>query len=239
LTSTSQTLITPAVRAVVFDAVGTLIHPEPPAAVVYAEVGKSFGSRLAPKEIAERFRRAFAQQEEIDRVAGLQTSEEREVRRWRQIVREVLDDASDFESCFQQLFNHFSEGTAWRHEADAARVLPELASRGYTLALASNYDRRLRRVVAGLGALAPVKRLVISSEVGWRKPAKQFFAALSSAIAWSPDQILYVGDDLTNDYDAAGAAGLHAVLYDPQCAAPSHVARVTRLTHLIAPASHP
>ena len=94
-------------------------------------------------------------------------------------------------------------------------MLPELASRGYTLALASNYDRRLRRVVAGLGALAPVKRLIISSEVGWRKPAAQFFAALSSAVALPPDQILYVGDDLTNDYDAARAAGLHAVLYDP------------------------
>ena len=109
MTSPTQTLVPPAARAVVFDAVGTLIHPDPPAAVVYSEVGKVFGSRLALDEIADRFRRAFAQQEEIDRVAGLHTSEEREVRRWRQIVRQVLDDVSDFESCFQQLFNHFSE----------------------------------------------------------------------------------------------------------------------------------
>ncbi len=145
------------------------------------------------------------------------------------IVRQVLDDVSDFESCFQQLFNHFGEDSAWRTEADVDRVLPELASRGYSLGLASNYDRRLRRVVAGLGALAPVEHLLISSEVGWRKPAAQFFAALARAVALPAEQILYVGDDLINDYDAARAAGLHAILYDPHRAVPSGAARVTRL----------
>src|SRR5207302_1039003 len=47
------------VRAVFFDAVGTLIHPEPPAGAVYAEVGRRHGSRLTAAEIARRFAAAF------------------------------------------------------------------------------------------------------------------------------------------------------------------------------------
>ncbi len=222
------------IRAVVFDAVGTVIHPDPPAAVTYSEVAKRFGSRVAPDEIPARFRRAFGKQEEIDRLAGLQTSEEREVQRWRQIVAQVLDDVADTEACFRELFEHFSDPSAWRCEAEIALVLAELALRGgYALGLASNYDRRLRRVVAGLPMLTRLERLVISSEVGWRKPAPEFFAAVAQTFDLPGSQILYVGDDLTNDYEGARSAGLHAVLYDPRCAAPAGAGRITRLTDLL------
>src|SRR5689334_3886912 len=107
-------LIPPGVRAVFFDAVGTLIHPEPPAPVVYAEVGRSFGSRLTPAEIAARFRTAFAREDALDLAAGLRTNEERERRRWRHIVGAVLDDVSDAGGCFEELFAHFGRPAAWR-----------------------------------------------------------------------------------------------------------------------------
>ena len=47
------------IAAVVFDAVGTLIEPAPPAAEVYAAVGRKYGSRLSVPEVAPRFRAAF------------------------------------------------------------------------------------------------------------------------------------------------------------------------------------
>ena len=43
------------IRAVVFDAVGTLIHPNPPAAAVYYEVGRRHGSRLTQDVVARNF----------------------------------------------------------------------------------------------------------------------------------------------------------------------------------------
>jgi putative hydrolase of the HAD superfamily len=226
-------MIPSTIRAVVFDAVGTVIHPDPPAVVIYSEVAKRLGSRVAPDEIPARFRRAFGQQEEIDRLAGLQTSEEREVQRWRLIVTQVLDDIADTEACFRELFDHFSSPSAWRCEAEIGLVLEELVSRGYALGLASNYDRRLRRVVAGLPMLARLERLIISSEVGWRKPAPEFFAAVAEIFGLPGSQILYVGDDLANDYEGARSAGLHAQLYDPPSAAPAGASRVQRLTDLL------
>jgi putative hydrolase of the HAD superfamily len=221
------------IRAVVFDAVGTVIHPEPPAAVVYAEVAKRLGSHIAPVEIPERFRRAFAEQEEMDRLAGLRTSEEREVQRWRQIVSQVLDDVADPAACFRELFDHFSNPSAWRSDEQLGPVLAGLASCGYALGLASNYDRRLRRVVAGLPMLARLERLIISSEVGWRKPAPQFFATVSEIFGLPARQILYVGDDMTNDYEGARSAGMQRLLYDPRGDAPAGLDRIARLTDLL------
>src|SRR5262249_54386467 len=160
---------------ILFDAVGTLIFPRPAAADVYFEVGRRFGSRLQVLEIARRFRAVFAEEDEIDRRAGFQTSEEREEERWRRIVSKVLDDISDTDACFRQLFNHFAEPRSWRFDPRIENVFAELASRGYLLAQASNFDGRLRGIVAALPGLARLHPLVISSEVGWRKPAPEFF----------------------------------------------------------------
>src|SRR5205823_5220813 len=105
----------------------------PPATAVYAEVGRRYGSRLSPVEIAPRFVSAFQREEIFDRRHGLQTSEEREILRWRHIVGEVLDDVADAEQCFQTLFDHFGSATSWRCDAEAAATISALAERGYEL----------------------------------------------------------------------------------------------------------
>src|SRR5438552_16082961 len=101
------------VRAVVFDAVGTVIHPQPPAPIVYAEVGRRFGSKRSAAGIVPRFKTAFDHQEAIDQANTLQTSEVREVERWRHIVREVLDDVPAPDACFRELCEHFGRADAW------------------------------------------------------------------------------------------------------------------------------
>lgn len=221
------------IGTVFFDAVGTLLHPDPPAPVVYAEVGRRFGSLHDPATIPARFRAAFLRQEGVDRAAGLRTNEDREAARWREIVGEVLDDVADPEGCFRELYDHFARPTAWRADPEAAPVLADLARRGYRLGVASNFDRRLHAVLAGIPALARLAERVISSEAGWRKPAPEFFALLCERAGLPPEQVLLVGDDRGNDYDGARAAGLAAVLLDPAGRDRSAV-RVTRLGELLA-----
>jgi putative hydrolase of the HAD superfamily len=206
----------PEVAAIFFDAVGTLIHPRPEAAQVYAEVGRHFGSRLAAEEIARRFRAAFQRHEEEDRREGWRTDEGRELRRWREIVAEVLDDVEDRSGCFAALYEHFRRPESWECAREAGSVLKELARRGLVLGMASNFDERLRHVAAGLPELRPVRHLVISAEVGWRKPAPQFFAAVREATSLPSEGILFIGDDPENDFDGARAAGMRALLFDPR-----------------------
>jgi putative hydrolase of the HAD superfamily len=208
-------LLSDAIRVVFFDAVGTLIHPRPSAVEVYVAVGRQFGSRLDAATIHDRFRAAFRRQEDYDRAHGYRTDNDREVRRWRTIVGEVLDDVSDADACFQALFAHFARPDAWACAPDTAAVLNELLDRGYQLGLASNFDERLHTVADGLPELRPLRYRVVSAEVGWRKPDPRFFAKLAEAACVTAEQICVVGDDLANDYEGAAAAGMAAVLYDP------------------------
>src|SRR5262249_15437276 len=157
-------------------------HPEPPAPLVYDEVGRRLGSRLTPDEIAPRFAAAFALEESRDRELAWRTDEVREIERWRHIVARVLVDVNDPGRGFRGLFDHFSRPEAWRCKDDAGATIEILAKRGYKLGMASNYDRRLRSVAAGLPALQPIQHIVISSEVGWRKPAGPFFSGLCQAM---------------------------------------------------------
>jgi putative hydrolase of the HAD superfamily len=220
--------------AIFFDAVGTLIHPEPPAPAVYAEIGRRFGCRLDLETIAGSFRLALHRQEEIDRLAGWRTDDDREIRRWRAIVADALPDVGDADSCFQALYSHFARPAAWRVHWEAGPTLRRLAANGWHVGLASNFDGRLRFVVAGLPELASVRTIVVSAEVGWRKPAAEFFQALHRQVQIAPEQTVVVGDDAVNDYDGACAAGLAAVLYDPRgaCRSPA-VRRVARLGDLL------
>jgi putative hydrolase of the HAD superfamily len=199
------------IAAVVFDAVGTLIHPEPAAPHIYAEVGRRYGSRRSVEEIAVRFRDAFRREEVADKASGWRTSEEREVERWRRIVGTVLDDVEDAGGSFSELYEHFSRPTAWRFDDDATQILTTLTNRGKRVAVASNYDRRLFSVLAGW----PAHPVFVSSAIGWRKPAPEFFAAVCRGLGLTPREVLYVGDDRVIDFDGARAAGLAAALVGP------------------------
>src|SRR5262245_34883114 len=204
------------IRAIYFDAVGTLIHPQPSAADIYLEVGRRYGSRVSRATCLRRFRKQILNQDLIDQERNWATDEQRELERWREIVAEVLGDVSNFESCFAELYEHFAKPNAWTCEPGVEELLEELNRQGYILGLASNYDHRLCTVVAGLAPLRSIQNLVISSEVGWRKPAPAFFAAVCEQASLPAAEILYVGDDRINDYHGALAAGLEAVWIDPK-----------------------
>src|SRR5437764_1179964 len=109
-------------QMIVFDAVGTLIHPRPAVADVYELIGRRHGSQLRAPEIGPRFRRAFYEQDEIDQRADWHTDEAREKARWRAIVESVLSDVPEMDACFHELFDHFAQAEAWECGPDAALV---------------------------------------------------------------------------------------------------------------------
>jgi putative hydrolase of the HAD superfamily len=225
-------MIDPAVRAVFFDAVGTLLFPHAPVARTYAEHACRHGATLSEDDVRRAFRAAFARQEAIDRAAGWRTDEDRERTRWRAIVGDVLAGA-DAGKCFSGLWDWFASPQAWTVHAEAGDVLRDLAACGLILGMGSNFDARLLGLVAAFPELAPVReRCLISSLIGWRKPAPGFFAALARSAGCEPGRVLYVGDDPANDLEGATAAGLKAVLLDPDSKTPSP-GRIRRLRDLI------
>ena len=203
------------ISAVAFDAVGTVIDPDPRPSAVYFEIGGRHGSKLPQSYIASAFREAFEFQERQDQSLALATNEARELQRWQAIVNAVLRDVTDREACFQELWRHFGQSANWKLAAGVGDVFEALRARGLKLAVASNFDARLRPVLEGFSESRHLDQIVISSEVGWKKPAPQFFAELARRLQCEPPEILFVGDHPQNDYDGAHAAGMRSVLLDP------------------------
>jgi putative hydrolase of the HAD superfamily len=215
------TLLSPNTQAVFFDAVGTLLFPKPAAPTVYADVARRAGLELSPDDVRTRFLAAYRAQEQLDRNAGWVTSEERERERWQTIVGDTLRGVPDPDACFHELFEHFAKPTAWEVDPHIGSVLEKLLERGFVVGMGSNYDSRLLSVLAGFPELAPLQeRVVVSATVGFRKPAAEFFRAVITSAGCEAHQIVFVGDDLDNDYHGAEAAGLHAMLLAPRAKDP-------------------
>lgn len=200
-------------RAVLFDAVGTLIYPDPPVAVAYAAAARRFGSELTEEEIQRRFKRAFARQETLDAADyGQRTSEERERARWQSIVGDIFDDVAGRDSLFLQLWEHFAQPAHWRVFDDVPELWSSIEARQLPIGIASNFDGRLRTLCQGLAPLNRCHRLFVSSELGARKPSPDFFRAIEDSLGLPPDQLLLIGDDPVSDFEAARAAGWQAAL---------------------------
>jgi len=221
------------IRAILYDAVGTLIHVKPSVGAIYAEVGKRFGSRVSLHDVYRRFPAAFAKQDRIDELAGWRTDEARERERWRAIVGDVLDDVSDPMKCYEVLFSTFSDTDAWTIDIGLGDMLDTIQQRGIRQAVASNFDCRLHGILRAASALRHLDPVFVSSEIGWRKPATEFFDFVIQSLKLSPNEILFVGDDRVNDFDAAKRAGMRSVILDPRG---RHLdlgaERVTKLRHL-------
>lgn len=203
------------VRAVLFDAVGTLIFPEPRVASAYAAAARQCGVVLPELEVEARFQVALLLQSQADAAARDQgTSEEREKDRWRWIVGHVFHEISPSENIFRLLWTHFAHPANWRLHDDVAECWRALAGRGLRLGVASNFDDRLIGIWRELNPLNQATDVFVSSQVGWRKPSRDFFRNVEVRLGLAGTQILLVGDERGNDYQAACDAGWQTILID-------------------------
>lgn len=227
------------IEGVVIDAVGTLIDPRPSVAEVYAAVARSQGVDLDLDDVRTRFAHQFRNDEAHDQGGPLTTSEPLERARWQRIVGAVLPELPDPERGFLELWRHFGRPDAWSCHEDVAPALELLHARGLTLRVGSNFDARLRRVLAGLPDLARLADdPLISSEIGYRKPHPRFYQAACDQLGLSPDRLLCVGDDLENDVLGPRRAGLRGVLIDRKRRCPVNVPRVSGFAELVAGPGH-
>jgi len=203
------------ISGIVFDAVGTLIDASTPVAEVYALAAMRQGIGLDSTVVRSRFRQFFGQDEVVNARGPLATDEPTERRRWQNIVANVLNEVPEPDRAFEELWEHFATSAAWRCFDDVGPTLSELKRRGIPIWIASNFDSRLRSVLSGLSELSSLTdSVVISSEVGYRKPHPLFFEAVIDRSNLTAGELVCVGDDVENDVVGAMRAGLRGVWID-------------------------
>jgi putative hydrolase of the HAD superfamily len=110
------------------------------------------------------------------------------------------------------------------HEA----VLASLALE-YRLALCSNFSHgeTARAILAESGLDRHLSSIVVSEEVGFRKPRSEIFACVAESLGIAPREVLHVGDDLRADVGGAARAGMRTVwltrrIRDPEAVLAAH-----------------
>jgi putative hydrolase of the HAD superfamily len=199
-------------KVVVFDVVGTLVEPWPRVSRAYADAGRRHGIELVEDVIAKRFAAAWRRQEAIDAAAtpAFATSRQREVERWRGIVDDVFEHGPASGAIFADLWEHFARPAAWRPLSEGVQLVEDVKRAGGEVALASNFDERLFEIARVVEPLTLADHVFASSELGWRKPAPEFFREVERRLGRRPEELVLVGDDPLLDVAAARKAGWDA-----------------------------
>lgn len=204
-----------AIEIVVFDAVGTIMHPASNVAHAYWQVGARFGSRRSRDEIERRFWKVF-EQANARRGPRLTTSQQAERAFWYEVVSSIFHDVdSDArQSILNELWNYFAKPNTWRLYSDVLSSFSLLDQLDIQIAVASNFDERLHGICDNLFTSDLTVQVFESASIGFRKPARQFFDHIRSSLKCPPGRLLMVGDNLTIDVRAAMDSGWHAVHVD-------------------------
>ncbi len=133
----------------------------------------------------------------------------------------------------------------FRPYPDAAPALGRLRLQGIRSAVVSNWDVSLRDVLAEVGLGGLVDEIVVSAEVGAKKPDPAIVEFALRRLRCPAGKALLVGDSPETDVAAAQAAGVRAVLVDRAgtAADTEGVERIFTLQGLdelvLAPPAHP
>jgi putative hydrolase of the HAD superfamily len=212
-------------KVVFFDAAGTLFHTREPAGLSYAKIARRFGVQADERLVIDSFRRAFAAAPGLAFGPGQEAPRLRQLERewWHRLVRSTfagLGAFTDFDAYFDALFAFFADPANWTCDRDAPVLLAALRESGLGRGVISNFDYRIYAILDALGLRRYFDSITISSEAGYAKPAPEIFRLALQRHSLTAADALHVGDSEALDVLGAHAAGIAAVLVDPEASKP-------------------
>ncbi len=204
------------IRAVLFDAGATLVHPDPPVEAIYAREFAADGARFTDEELAHALTRAWEEVHAMppgDRYGGARG----EAGFWAAFlnrVRSLLDGGVLSPAGFERLARHFRNASAWAVYDDVVPTLEELSRREKKLAVVSNWDSYLPKLLAALGLDRFFSVVSVSALEATSKPDPEIFLRTCRRLEVAPAEALHVGDSVAEDLAGARAAGLSGLLLD-------------------------
>ncbi len=190
-------------RAVLLDALGTLMHFEPPAPLLREELRERLGLEVS-LEVAQAAMKAEIAYYRAHLHEGRDAASLAALRRdAAEAMRPLLETDAD-------LTDALLAALRFRAYPDAAPALRELRSRGVRLVVVSNWDHSLHERLEETGLAPLLDGAVASAEFGRAKPDPAIFVHALAGV--DPAAALHVGDSPVEDAEGALAAGLRAVL---------------------------
>jgi putative hydrolase of the HAD superfamily len=209
------------VRAVFFDAAGTLFQVKGSVEDLYVEFAEKHGFKRRPdsqQAVRESFRRAFAEAPPPV-FAATEPTEIKQCERlwWFDVVHNVFYRVGmfdRFDEFFDDVFQAFDGPACWTLFPETEAVLGHLKQAGFELGIVSNFDSRLFTVLRGLGLQRYFDTVTISSLARAAKPSPRIFHVALEKHAVDPKEAIHVGDSIKDDVEGARQAGLTGLLLD-------------------------
>ncbi|HSI15294.1 MAG TPA: HAD-IA family hydrolase [Chthoniobacter sp.] len=199
------------IQTLFFDAAGTLFYLPKGVGWHYRDVASRFGCTLEAESLSHAFRTVWKRMPPRPATQEPRTSDDKSW--WFHLVMEVLKEcggakeALPREEYFEALYTEFTKPGIWELFPEVREVLAALSPR-YRLGIISNFDGRLRPILANLGISQLLDPIVISSEVGADKPDSWIFQQALVQARCAAAQSIHVGDDPLADWQGARDAGL-------------------------------
>jgi putative hydrolase of the HAD superfamily len=201
-------LIAP-VRAVLLDALGTLLELEPPAPRLRAELAaRGVAVSEAEADTALRAEIAYYRAHHDEAVDAAALADLRE--RCAAVLAAALPERA---RGVPDLRGALLASLRFRPYPEVPATLAALRAAGLRLVVVSNWDVSLHEALASTGLAPLVDGAISSAEAGAAKPATAVFErALALAGDVEPAAAVHVGDDAAADVAGARAAGIAPVL---------------------------
>jgi putative hydrolase of the HAD superfamily len=206
-------------KAIFFDAVGTLFYLNGTVGHHYALVGSEMGLTLDADRLDRAFYSAWERMPSRAPIDRPRPNDDKDW--WHELVNMVLDQVApslsefDRDNFFEVAYEHFAETGVWELYPEVVDVLEKLQPR-FQLGVISNFDGRLRFILGHLGMSKYFQHVFISSELGADKPDPEIYRRALKLIDLEPNEVLHVGDDSERDWKAAAEAGLSVFKLDRQ-----------------------
>ncbi len=199
------------IKAIFFDAAGTLIYLPKSVGSHYALVGEKIGLTLDAAALDRAFAACWRQTPARPAIDGARADDDKSW--WRTLVGQVIDQVApqtselDRDAFFEAAYAHFAEAGVWELYPEVPEAVEALRSR-FDLSVVSKIDGRLRMILEHLGVSKFFSHVFLSSELGADKPDLLIYERALRLSRLKPYETLHVGDDPVRDWQGAEAAGL-------------------------------
>ena len=207
---------TSAPRGLLIDAMGTLIGLRRSVGSTYAELAAAHGVEVQASAINAVFPRLYRQAPPLA-FPGLQDDALLAAERdwWGERIGETLracgHEGQLPPELVPALFEHFAGPEPWRVYDDVPSHLRRWRDHGIRLAVVSNFDQRLHRLLEALELADLFEAVVVSSAAGAAKPDPRPFQQALALLNLPAAAVWHIGDS-PEDEQGARAAGLRCLL---------------------------
>ncbi|HEX4804409.1 MAG TPA: HAD family hydrolase [Conexibacter sp.] len=224
-------------RALLLDALGTLVELEPPVEPLRRELRERFGVGVSADEARAALRAeiAFYRSHHDDASDRARLADLR--RRAAETLRGALPPGCATLP-LPELTGALLAALRFRPFPEVADVLCGARARGARLVVVSNWDVSLHDVLDATGLAPLVDGVVTSAEVGSSKPEREIFARGLALAGAAAEDAVHVGDSVEHDVAGALAAGIVPLLLardgaSPDGSAPAGVRAIATLRPLL------